>query len=68
MKRDHSPTSPPSFERPPLASHDNMATDFDSLLAERTKNGAASVHGVMIKCIDKQGLPPLSLPYRPYQG
>lgn len=33
-----------------------MATDFDTLLASRTKKGAATIHGAMMKCIDKHGL------------
>lgn len=32
-----------------------MTTEFDSLLAERTKKGEATVHGVLIKCVDKNG-------------
>lgn len=45
-----------SFDQTILASTHRMATDFDTLLAERTKKGLANVHGVMIKCVDKKGL------------
>jgi hypothetical protein len=30
-------------------------TDFDRILAEATKKGEATVHGVIIKCVDKNG-------------
>lgn len=32
-----------------------MTTDFDSLLAERTKKGDPTVQGVLVKCVDKNG-------------
>lgn len=32
-----------------------MTTDFDSLLAERTKKGDPAVQGVLMKCVDKNG-------------
>ena len=32
-----------------------MATDFDQQLQDVTKKGEASLHGVVIKCIDKAG-------------
>lgn len=38
-----------------------MTLDFDQLLGERTKEGEAAVHGVLMKCVDKDGpgAPPL---------
>lgn len=32
-----------------------MSSDFDRLLAELTKKGDPKVHGVLMKCVDKNG-------------
>lgn len=32
-----------------------MASEFDDLLAEVTKKDDLKIHGVLIKCIDKNG-------------
>jgi hypothetical protein len=38
----------------------NMS-DFDALLADYTTKGNAKVHGVIIKCVDRNGIPPSPL-------
>lgn len=47
---------PPSFFLPSsITQIIKMANDFDSFLAEVTKKEDAIVHGLLIKCIDKNG-------------
>lgn len=48
-------TSKSQLSLPYPLSNYMMASDFDRLLAESTKKGKATVHGVLMQCVDKHG-------------